>query len=307
MSIDFLDSRANRCCWFYDANVSERVDLLRNIVFHGHYHYQIIVIQKKDLKILTKTKRTQYFSHYDFKSKTSALQWLISNLNLIMICSSDSAHNEYYDSMWKLYFIFFNNIFILKVVDEFISIFQQFFFPSNWNHIQSSAIHMKSWILNECDKTSVIILIIFRCWFKLHHMRSAYFNKLKIQSAVIRSLNLLLKEWIVSCFANITENNILISSYHLSVNDKKKFQNRIVHVRKCFLIIVNVAIKSQPKSKTEFKPKKTNGWQKSSMIMMMKSAKSVFDLNTNVEKANQENRHSDADIRVAATQIFPFE
>ena len=88
----------------------------------------------------------------------------------------------------------------------------------------------------------------------------------------------------------------MISSYHLSVNDKKKFQNRIVHVRKCFLIIINIIIKSQSKSKTEFNPKKTNDWQRLSMIMMMMSAKFVSDLNTNVKKINQKNRHSDVDI-----------
>ena len=194
MSVGFLDSRANRCCWFCDANVSEWVDLSRNIVFHGRYHYQIVVIWKKDLKIPTKTKRTQYFSHYGFKSEASALQRLISSLNLIMICSSDSAHSEYYGLVRRFYFIFFNDIFILKAVDEFISIFQQFFFSSNWNRIQSSAVHMKSWILNECDKTFVIIFIIFHCWFKLHHMRPAYFNKLKIQNVAVRPLNLSLKK-----------------------------------------------------------------------------------------------------------------
>ena len=73
MSVGFLDLRANCCCWFYDVNVNKWINLLKNIVFHGRYHYQIIVIQKKDLKILTKIKRIQYFSYYDFKSKTSAL------------------------------------------------------------------------------------------------------------------------------------------------------------------------------------------------------------------------------------------
>ena len=296
MSVGFLDLRANRCCRFCDANVNKWVDLSKNIVFHGCYHYQTVVIQKKNLKISTKTKRIQYFSHYDFKSEISALQRLILNLNLIMICSSNFIHSEYYDLMWKLYFIFFNDIFILKTVDEFISIFQQFLFSPNWDRIQSPTIHMKSWILNECDKAFVIISIIFCCWFKLHHMRPAYFNKLKIQSVVVRPLNLSLKKWIVSCFANITKNNILISSYRLSVNDKKKFQNWIVHVRKCFLVIINATIKSQFKNKTEFKPKKMNDWQRLSMITMMVFAKSVSDLNTNVEKINQENRHFNADI-----------
>ena len=145
---------------------------------------------------------------------------------------------------------------------------------------------MKSWILNEYDKVFVIIFIIFHCWFKLHHMRLIYFNKLKIQSVAIRFSNLSLKKWIVSCFINITKNNILISSYYLSVNDKKNFQNWIVHVCKCFLIIVNVIIKSQFKNKTKFKFKKTNDWQKLSMIMMMMFAKFVLNLNTNVKKIN---------------------
>ena len=88
----------------------------------------------------------------------------------------------------------------------------------------------------------------------------------------------------------------MISSYHLSVNDKKKFQNQIVHVHKYFFIIINIAIKSQPKNKTKSKPKKTNNQQRSSMITIMMSMKSAFDLNTNVEKTNQENRHFNANI-----------
>ncbi len=132
-------------------------------------------------RIFDKIKRIVSFTRNEFKSESFVLKKLISIFNLIMNCSSDSTHNEYYNFVRRLCFIFYFKIFITRTIDEFIATFQLFSFSSDWNRIQSLIVHMRSWSMSKCARAFVIIWMFFRCWLQFHHVRQTYKNDLEIQ------------------------------------------------------------------------------------------------------------------------------
>ena len=85
----FLGSRANYCCRFCDAGLHNRGDLQRDILLHGRYHHEVLVIRKKSLAIKGKTKRLAYLTRNGLKPESSALQTLTPALDLITSCPPD--------------------------------------------------------------------------------------------------------------------------------------------------------------------------------------------------------------------------
>jgi predicted small metal-binding protein len=177
----FLSSRVTYVCRYCDANVKERENLHRDIIQHDRYHHQIAIIRSLNERIFDKIKRIVYLTRNELKFESFALKKLISTFDLIMSCSSDSTHNEYYDFVRRLCFILYFKIFITRATDEFIAIFQLFSFSSDWDRIQSSVVHIKSWSMNKCARAFVIISMLLRCWLQSHHVRQTYKNDLEIQ------------------------------------------------------------------------------------------------------------------------------
>jgi predicted small metal-binding protein len=112
VSTKFLSSRVIYCCRYCDANVKERENLHRDIIQHDRYHHQIVVIRSLSQRIFDKIKRIVYLTRNELKSESFVLEKLTSTLNLIMSCSSNSAHSEYYELVRRLCFVLYFKILI---------------------------------------------------------------------------------------------------------------------------------------------------------------------------------------------------
>jgi hypothetical protein len=100
----FLSSHVIYFCRFCDAESKNKNDLYKNITFYERYYHEILTLRKKNAMINDKFKKLTFFFNNDFKSKSFALQKLTSALNLIMNCSSNLVHNEYFKIIRKLFF-----------------------------------------------------------------------------------------------------------------------------------------------------------------------------------------------------------
>lgn len=190
-----------------------------------------------------------FFKKHDLKSENSVLKKLTFVLNLIMNCSSNSTHSEYYDIIRKIYFLLHNQILILKISHEFTRAFHDFSFFFDWKRIQFFVIHMNSWSMSECDRVSMIISIMLRDWLRNHHLHSLFKNKLKIAFFDIDVKFQIEKKFTIFAFANLSKNNALISFYDLFCQNREIFHKQIFDVRKCFLNLMNVAHYSNFKKK----------------------------------------------------------
>ena len=108
-------------------------------------------------------------------SKASVLVEINSILNVVLNFSSNSAHSEYFEMIRRLYSKLNTLVLTSIVFQEFNDVFQRFSFSFKWDRIQSSTIHIKSWSMNECEKTFLIIFILLRDWLKFHHLKKKIF------------------------------------------------------------------------------------------------------------------------------------
>jgi hypothetical protein len=103
---------------------------------------------------------------------------------------------------------------------------------------------MSSWSMSECVKISIIISVMLRCWLKAHHIRKFYHDELlrefslKNRRDAFTSVNI-----IISCFAKLTKNNSLISSFQLFVKNRKTFHEQILRARHSILKLMNASNK----------------------------------------------------------------
>ena len=252
MTADFLNSRVNYVCRFCDAGLHNRNDLNRNVLLHERYHHEIMTFRKKSFNIIEKIKRFVFFSQHELRSKFSILHIITFVLNIIMGCLPDPAHSEYYGIIRILYFFLYTKIFTVIVLTKFIKIFHRFFFSFEWGRIQSSTIHMKSWNMNECDRASIIISIMLRCWLQNHHLCSAF--KIGLKNEFFDAYQKLSSEKNVTIwtFVKIVKNNMLISTFNMFFQNRKDFHQQIFEARYCFLHLMNVADINE-----KFKIKKT--------------------------------------------------
>jgi hypothetical protein len=129
-STEFLSSRATFSCRFCDFEFENRDNLHRDIVSHDRYHHDVLAFRQQSMNINEKTKRIAFLSKHDLKSQFSSLQNLTSTLDLIMRCSSDSTHFEYYDLIRKIYSLLYTKILTTRAATEFITLFHDFSFSS---------------------------------------------------------------------------------------------------------------------------------------------------------------------------------
>ncbi len=127
-STEFLSSRATFSCRFCDIEFQDRDNLRRDIVSHDRYHHDVLALRQQSLIINEKTKRIAFLFKHDLKSQSSSLQNLTSALDLIMSCSSNFAHSEYYELIRKVYSLLYIKIFTIRAATEFITLFHDFSF-----------------------------------------------------------------------------------------------------------------------------------------------------------------------------------
>jgi hypothetical protein len=132
---EFLSSHVIYFCRFCDAESENKNDLYKDIVFHERYHHEISTLRKRSAMINDKFKKLIFLFNNDLKSESFAFQKLISILNLIMSCSSDFLHSEYFEIICKLFSFLYIKIFIIRVFVEFIKKCHDFSFSFDWDRI----------------------------------------------------------------------------------------------------------------------------------------------------------------------------
>jgi hypothetical protein len=166
-----------------------------------------------------------------------------------MSCSSNFAHSEYYELIRKIYSLLYIKILTIRAATEFITLFHDFSFSFKWARIQSSAVHMNSWSMSECDRISIVISIMLRCWLKEHHLRETFKNRLNVTFLNFRQRFNSKKDITMYAFAKLVKSNALISSLHLFTQDRENFDNQILDVRQLFLNLMNATQNSKSTSR----------------------------------------------------------
>ena len=238
----FLGAWANFCCRFCDAGPINYADLSWDTVVHGQYHYQVSNIRKKSTLISDKAKREYFLSKHSLKLEIPALQSLTPSLDLIMGCSPDLAHSEYYGLVQKLYPLFNSKILTKHAAAEFAIVVHSFVFPPGWGQIQSPATHMLSWNMSKYGHTSIIVPILLRCWLKNHHICTSYSSELQAAFWNKKSFSSFSHvDLIVFGFGKLAKSNSMISYFHHSTEDCQAFHNHVLIACRCFLGFMNAA------------------------------------------------------------------
>ena len=131
-------------------------------------------------------------------------------------------------------FFLHNFILISKTLTEFSKRLNHFSFSSNWKRIQSFAVHIKSWNMSECDRASVIIFIMLRCWFRNYHVRLDFQIDLQIAFFNLFHEFRATENFIVHALIKFVKSNLLISIIHLSTEERKNFEKNVFDVRTWF-------------------------------------------------------------------------
>ncbi len=248
-SAGFLSPRATFSCRFCDTGFQDRGNLRRDIVSHGRYHHDVLALRQQSLTINGKTKRIAFLSKHGLKPQSSPLQNLTPALDLIMGCPPDPAHSEYYGLVRKVYPLLYTKILTTRAATEFTTLFHDFPFPSGWARIQSPAVHMGSWSMSECGRASIVIPIMLRCWLRGHHLRGTFKDRLNATFLDLRQRFSSEEDITVFAFAKLAKSNALISSLHLSTQDREEFNNQILDARQLFLGLMNAAQNSKSTSR----------------------------------------------------------
>jgi hypothetical protein len=132
------------------------------------------------------------------------------------------------------------SILISKEFEQFNDVFQSFSFSFEWDRIQFSAIHMSSWNMSECAKTSVIISVLLRCSLRSFHIRKVFETDLLKEFSLNDRRNALISmNIIISCFVKLTKSNCFISFYQLFECDRLTFNEQILNAKVNILKLMN--------------------------------------------------------------------
>ena len=238
----FLGAQANFYCQFCDAGLINCADLTWNTITHSWYHYQVISIQEKSFLIHGKVKKKMFLVQQGLRPNFLALKSLTLGLDLLIGCSPDFVHSEFFSLVWRLYPLLNFKILIKRVAAKFAMFFHSFVFLPGWRQIQSSATHMLSWSMSKCGHASIIIPILLHCWLKEHHLCQFYKDELQVVFTKEQPfLQLFDVDWVVFCFGRLAKSNLIISSFHLSAKDCRVFGDHMICACHCFLKLMHAA------------------------------------------------------------------
>lgn len=251
--VNFLELRVNYSCRMCYADELIKDDMIFDTVNYDHYHHQTLHTRFQDITITEKIKREKFFQAHELTLELSALQAMTLALDLILSWSDDSTHSKFADIVQRVMSILCHDILTSSTLKIFTECFWSFSFSFDWDCIQSSAKHLRSWTMSECVRVSVIVSILLRCWsLKNSHIRFAYCTKLLTQcDSEFKAV-----KWIIYYFAQMIKSNSLIASTSLSVQDCIKLNDIILEVRKEFQIIMHAVKSIKKKSSKISKTKK---------------------------------------------------
>jgi hypothetical protein len=127
-SIDFLESRATQCCRFCNFDTNNRKDLSRDTIANEKYHFEMKKLRRNISRLFEITKIKANLAKNDLIAKSSIFEKIISTLDIIMSFSLDSAHNEYYELIRRLYSMLEKSILTSREFEQFNDVFQNFSF-----------------------------------------------------------------------------------------------------------------------------------------------------------------------------------
>lgn len=102
---------------------------------------------------------------------------------------------------------------------------------------------MGSWSMSKCEKASIIIPVLLRCWLKPFHVRPLYLAGLRRELLTQDPMGKLTPtDAIVFGFAKLAKSNALISAFELSDKDCSTFHHQIFDARRWVLLLMNAAV-----------------------------------------------------------------
>ena len=302
---NFFDFNAKFFCRICYANEKIKNDINYDIIDNERYHHQTFYVRSR-VKSMTKIFKEKFFDQYEMIFEFSTLQFLISILNIIVNRFENSTHNEFVDIVRKIISIFDKWIFISKVFELFIQRFRFFSFFFDWNRIQSFQTHLKSWFMNECAKTSIIIFVFLRCWsFQNSHIKSKYRAKFMKRCDAKWRFN----DWIIYYLTKMTKSNNFVASFCIIMHDRVNLQIHVLNARKKFQLLMKVEKHFQNqidfKQKTS-KTKKANKIQfKKTIVIKKQRAFSIFDVVFQINEITiQTNEMSEKNQSTATFELF---
>ncbi len=124
-------------------------------------------------------------------------------------------------------------ILINDEVNVFCVELREFLFSLTWDKLQSFKTHFKSYCMIECERLSVIMLLLLRTWLQSKWIQSLYLRAAKIIMCMILQLNNFI-DCIVSCYAIIAKSNIMILTFNMLCQNAENMRILLHQSRKVF-------------------------------------------------------------------------
>ena len=253
---DVKTQRNNMSCRFCLVLTEERHNLNYDIVANDRFHHEIHRIRRVMNAQITKIAQKTLSIEYELNSSESksSLKRLSFALDLILSRSSDLAHVEYENMIKQLHAFLLKDILNDKDRHLYITQLQQILSSIDWNRLQSSLHHLRSYILFEHARWSIIAPSLLRCWLKLEHIQSYYLQEVKrVFVDDVQEHDLI--NIIVSCFATNVKCNSLLMSAIISRQNRQNFsiiihRSRTLYRRLCEVAAVSVILNSRSRQST---------------------------------------------------------
>lgn len=235
-------------------SIAERHDMKYDIVKNDRYHYKLQRMWQKMNAQTIKTAKAAFDTLHDLIQSDSinrktSLKTLALVLNLILIRFLNSAHAKYDEMIKQLHDFFMKTMLHERSWQAYIAQLQAFSSSTEWNHLQSSLHHLRSYTLFDHARWFIIISSLLRCWLREEHIQLYFHESLQrvfAQDLLKRSLT----DVIVSEFAlNVKSISLLMSSW-MKKNDRTNFsiiinQSRVFFQSLCEVVAVDVTLNSR--------------------------------------------------------------
>ena len=165
-----------------------------------------------------KNDRSKYTTKWDLNEIESCLITISFALDVILSRFENFAHNEYSEMIKQLHLLLIEIILITIIDKNYSKMLRQWLFFSNYARLQSLIHHLKSYLLVEHARWSIIISSLLRLWLRKKHIQSLYMHKLK---QLLQCSNNQIVEIIIKCFATLAKSNNVLMIDVLDEEDRR--------------------------------------------------------------------------------------
>lgn len=215
---DFKSQRIIKNCRFCLISAEARDNLDFDIIQQGQFHTQTMYQRLEMSQIQTKTKREQFATQWDLTVEQSSLFKISSVLDIISTWFENSAHSKYSELCKLLHQLLVEIILTSAEVNAYAIVLRRWFFVSDFERLQSSLHHLKSYSLSKHARWIIIISELLQCWLKKLHLQSFYLNSVR---AYLRSNSsvFIATEMITRTFALVAKFTFLLMTDNLIERD----------------------------------------------------------------------------------------